>query len=98
MTTYKQGDWNAICDVCGVKYKASQLRKRWDGFMTCSADWEIRHPSDFLKIQSEGAPPPWTRPEPTDIFVTVDYVASTVGVQETSVPAGTYTPEEPSLD
>ena len=29
---YKSGDWLAICDSCGRKFKASQLRERWDGF------------------------------------------------------------------
>ena len=94
---YVPGQWAVICDVCGVKYKSSQLRKRWDGFWVCNADWEPRHPADFLKVKSEGSPPPWTRPEATDVFVEVDYVASTVGEQETSVPSGTYSPEEPSL-
>lgn len=47
------GDSNAICDVCGWKYKQSQLRKRWDGAMVCSKDWEPRHPQDNIKIRPE---------------------------------------------
>jgi hypothetical protein len=47
------GDSNAICDCCGFKFKQSQLRKRWDGAMVCSADWEARHPQDMLKARSE---------------------------------------------
>ena len=86
---YKSGDWNVICDSCGVKFKASQLRKRWDGFMVCEADWEPRHPSDLLKIPPEGKPVPWTRPEATDVFVSVTY--SSAGNQETSAPAGSFT-------
>lgn len=47
------GDSNAICDSCGHKYKQSQLRKRWDGAMVCSADWEPRHPQDLIKARPE---------------------------------------------
>jgi len=47
------GDSNAICDVCGFKFKHSQLRKRWDGAMVCRADWEPRHPQDSIKIRPE---------------------------------------------
>lgn len=47
------GDSNAICDVCGFKHKQSQLRKRWDGAMVCKADWEPRHPQDFVKARPE---------------------------------------------
>lgn len=47
------GDTNSICDVCGHKYKGSQLRKRWDGAMVCSADFETRHPQDLIKARPE---------------------------------------------
>jgi hypothetical protein len=39
-TYLKLGDWNGICDVCGEKYKASQLYLRWDGLRVCREDWE----------------------------------------------------------
>lgn len=47
------GDSKACCDVCGFDYKLSQLRKRWDGAMVCKADWEPRHPQDFVKARPE---------------------------------------------
>ncbi len=47
------GDSNAICDCCGFKFKQSQLRKRWDGAMVCSKDFELRHPQDSLKAVPE---------------------------------------------
>lgn len=56
-------EYNAICDVCGFKFKASQLRKRWDGFMVCSADFEHRHPMDFYRVRDDNHPLPWVRPE-----------------------------------
>lgn len=63
------GDWNAICDVCGFKHKASTMRKRWDGLMVCETDYELRNPQDFLRVRGDTPAVPWTRPEPTDIFV-----------------------------
>jgi len=88
--TYVVGEWNAICDVCGFKVKASTLRDRWDGLKVCPKDWESRHPSDFIRATKDDMSVPWTRPEPTDTFLTVDYVADTVGTQDTVVPAGTF--------
>src|SRR3990167_10513331 len=78
---YKPGDWNAICDVCGFKFKASQLRKRWDGLMVCDIDWESRHPQELIRPIPDDPKLPWTRPEPTDRFTTIaalnDNVAGT---------------------
>ena len=71
----KLGDYNAVCDVCGFKMKASKLQKRWDGMMVCSADFELRHPSDLYRFPSgEESTVPWTRPEQTDINVDVTFV------------------------
>jgi len=68
-TYYKPGSWNAICDLCGFKFKAEELKLRWDGARVCKDDFELRHPADFIKIPSEQAVPPWTRPEPADSFI-----------------------------
>ena len=69
-TTFKHGDWNAICDVCGFKKKASELRKRWDGRMVCEKDWEPRHPQDLIRSKPDDESVPWTRPEQEDDFIT----------------------------
>lgn len=53
MSDFIIGDANSICDCCGFKFKLSQLRKRWDGAMVCSADWEPRHPQDSIKARPE---------------------------------------------
>lgn len=58
---WKPGDWNAYCDTCGFKFKASMLRKRWDGMYVCSKDWETRHPQDFLRSRRESLQIPWAR-------------------------------------
>ena len=65
----KLGDWNAECDRCGFKYKASQLREEWDGFIVCKDCWEPRHEQDFIRGIEDDPSVPWTRPfnsNPTD--------------------------------
>ena len=86
---FKLGDWNAVCDTCGFKFKASQLKKRWDGLMVCSKDWEPRHPQDLIKAPTETPGVPWSRPEREDVYVDVTYVGSDVGTQSNTVPTGT---------
>lgn len=66
---YKPHSWNTICDVCGFKFKSEQLRKRWDGLMVCSADYELRNPQDLIRTPKDNPAVPWSRPEPADTFV-----------------------------
>ena len=68
-TWWISGDYNAICDVCGFKFKASQLKKRWDGAMVCERDWETRHPQELIRPIPDQIKLPWTRPEGTDQYV-----------------------------
>ena len=66
---YKSGSWNFICEVCGQQYKAEQMRKRWDGVITCPKDWEPRHPQDFVRGVKDNPSVPLSRPEPPDEFI-----------------------------
>ena len=68
---YKKGDWNVLCDSCGVRYKASELKERWDGLMVCSYDWEPRQPQDFVRATSDKMNVPWSRPRPANTYVVV---------------------------
>jgi len=68
-TYYRAGDWNAICDVCGRKYKASKLQLRWDGLRVCKMDYEERHPQDFMHAIPDNQGVPWTRSEQADTVV-----------------------------
>lgn len=63
------GDSNAVCDCCGFDFKQSQLRKRWDGAMVCSKDWELPHPQDSLKGRPERNNVKDARPEPAPRFL-----------------------------
>ena len=57
------GSYSAICDVCGFKFKASELIRRWDGAMVDKACWEPRHPQDFIRAKQDNVPLPFVRPD-----------------------------------
>jgi len=81
-TVFKKGDWNAICPVDGMKYHASEFRKRWDGQWVHKSNWEKRHEQDFLRGVADDPSVAWTRPEQTDVeqsrigWIAVDSVPS----------------------
>lgn len=79
--TYVKGDWNAICDRCGFKYKASELKDEWTGLKVCCTCFETRHPQTLIKVPEENPSVPWSRPEPTDTFIVVPYIAANIGSQ-----------------
>lgn len=62
------GDWNTICFECGGKFKASMMRRHWQGYYVCPEHWEPRHEQDFVKGVSDNQIPPWVQPPPADIF------------------------------
>lgn len=72
------GNWKAICDRCGFEFASDQLRKDWQGLMVCRKDYETRHPQDFVRGVPDNPTPPWTRPEPEEVFVDVDYPIDTL--------------------
>ena len=80
---YDKGDWLTICDVCGRKYKATNLKKRWDGLMCCDDDWEIRQPQDFVRGIADTQIAPWLRSEPSNSFIPFNFTSTL-----TSVPQG----------
>lgn len=72
---FKAGDYNALCDSCGRKYKASTMKMRWDGLFVCSEDYEIRHPQLSLRVTGDKQTVPVSRPDvEADIFVSVCYM------------------------
>lgn len=70
---FVSGAFNAICDRCGLKKKSFMLRKEWTGLMVCSQCLESRHPQDLIRVPKEEISPPWSRPEATEVFVSVTY-------------------------
>lgn len=66
---YVAGDYWRICDRCGFKYRASQTFRTWDGLYVCSADFETRHPQDFVRGRKDNQIVPGARPEPLDTVI-----------------------------
>lgn len=73
------GNWNSLCDKCGFKFKASDLKKQWDGLIVCKDDYETRHAQDFLRVQREKIAVPFSRPYPEEDTYT-GYICSVVEI------------------
>jgi hypothetical protein len=78
---YKAGTYNAICEICGSKFKNDELLKRWDNKMVCRDDYEVRHPLDFLRTSQRDLSVPWTRPEASDQFIASFYIDTALAGQ-----------------
>ena len=68
------GDPWVICDRCSFAIRMSQSWKTWDGLRVCRADWEPRHPQDFVQGRVDVQNVPDGRPEPADSFLDVNEV------------------------
>lgn len=66
---YVPGDHWVLCDECGFKVRASETRKRWDGLRVCMADFETRHPQDYVRGKRDRQAVRNARPEPPNRFV-----------------------------
>lgn len=67
----RNGDWNAICDRCGSKFKFSQLKLEWDGLYVCTANgcWEPRQPQDYVKGVMDDMSVPVSRPDQPPVYL-----------------------------
>lgn len=59
---YKEGDWNAVCSMCGRKRKGSELVRNWQGQWRCPEHNEPRHPQDFVKAKADLQTVPFDQP------------------------------------
>ena len=72
----RNGDYNAICDRCGSKFKFSDLKLEWDGLYVCTANgcWEPRQPQDYVKGVRDDMSVPVSRPDQPNVFLDTIYV------------------------
>ncbi|WP_299477003.1 hypothetical protein [uncultured Paracoccus sp.] len=66
---YIPGDPWGICDVCGFKYRKSEMRRRWDGLTVCGPDWEPRHPQEAVRGRKDRILVDNPKPPPADVFI-----------------------------
>lgn len=76
---FKDGSWNALCDVCSFKFKSGDLKKRWDGLLVCQDDWELDHPQKYLRVRETGVGVEPVRQEGADVFIEVCTIVSSSG-------------------
>ena len=76
---YSPGEWRLICDVCGIKYKSSESKFRWDGLITCPKCFEHRHPQDYLKARPDKITVPFLRPIATEVYTQICDIATSSG-------------------
>lgn len=60
--------WNAVCSICGKKYKANDLERNWQGLYRCHECNEPRQPQDFVRSVPDVMSVPWAQ-KPLDSFV-----------------------------
>jgi hypothetical protein len=58
-----------ICDRCGFRFHADELKKEWQGFMVCETCFEPRHPQDLIRSVPDQQLKPYYRPEPDPVFI-----------------------------
>lgn len=69
-TWFTSGDWNVICDRCGFKFKATEVKQEpRTGLMVCDRCWESWHPQELIRPLPEQQKLPFTRSEATDTFI-----------------------------
>lgn len=67
---YHEGDHAAICDICGFRFRRSQLSFNWKGQLVCGRDWEARNPQEYAvhpRGDIQGVPNP--RPRTTPVYI-----------------------------
>ncbi len=69
---FKLGSWNNLCQNCGAKRKAEDLKLKWDGTRVCSNCWEPRNSQDFVRGVKQNSGVPWSYPRPPLTFVNPD--------------------------
>lgn len=63
------GNWNAVCDQCGRRFKATRLYQEWDKLRVCETCLDPRHPQELKRPMVDPKPVPWSRPQAPLQFV-----------------------------
>jgi len=51
--SYKAGDYNVISDITGLKFKRSECRFDWRGFLMGKSEWSPKQPQLDLKPRGD---------------------------------------------
>lgn len=79
------GPYKCICDLCGRKRHASELKMTWDNFFVCADTcWQPRHPQDFVEGKADDQTVPIARPDVVQTMGTTT-LSATAAKNATSV-------------
>lgn len=97
------GDYNAYCDRCGEKSKASELIfDDFFGLWVHPRHYDGMHPQERVEAKPDDQSVPWSQPEPADTFdgtaVLKEGDSKSTGPQyDIGIPEGTYNVAQVSL-
>lgn len=91
---FKAGSHNAICDICGFKFKIEQLFKTWDGYYACRVNgcWNPRQPQDFVRGVLDNQSVAINRPDQPEEFTTTAQDLEVWGSGPLAIPDFSATP------
>lgn len=64
------GEHNVTCDISGRVYKASEMRKTWDGLVVHKSKWDPKHPQLEIRPRKEQISVRDGRPEGPAVYPT----------------------------
>ena len=65
---YQKGGYYRVDDRTGLKVRARNTLKQWNGLIVDKEDYEERHPQEFMRAPRRQQPVDHPRPEPTAVF------------------------------
>jgi hypothetical protein len=77
--TQRPGDYRVICDFSGFKCWASETVKTFNGSRVLArfaGEETQRHPQENVRSRPDLQSVPWSRPEGTDVFLSVGDVSA----------------------
>lgn len=68
---YIPGNYWMICDICGLKYRSSEMQERWDHSWSCNKCFEVQHPQEHVRGKQDKISVPAAVPEGEDTYITI---------------------------
>lgn len=65
---FRIGDHWMISDRSGRKFRASEMRRQWNGLLVHTSEWEPRHPQELMRPRVRERAVKQSRPRPLDVF------------------------------
>ena len=68
--------WRLICDRTGFEMYAPDAVREWTGLIVRRQDMDVRHSQEFVRGRRDRQNVPFSRPEPSDDFLTANEVTA----------------------